>query len=147
MTSVQVFLKSVESKVSTTGKSFVKLTGQDGGVFSVWADPSNKVLYEQALGLKPGMLVMLSFKQNGVYRNVEQIVVSESVSAPAQAPAGVPSPFNDRRERRISRLAVLNASIEFHKILVGLNNNEPTEKSVLELAERFEKHVYRGMDE
>jgi hypothetical protein len=151
---VVIRLSKVEVKPSTTGNNYVSLVDANGNKYSVWADPKNPRLFDDAKSFAPGSLVSIDFVQNGKYKNIKAIspaqVDSREVVVPSLdelkngKPATVPF-FNDRKDRRISRLACINASIEFHKL--NRVDSDISEEMILTTAGKFEDWTYRGMEE
>lgn len=64
--------------------------------------------------------VKVGYVTDGRYNNVKYIELASSEDRKAQAvssPSGIPVPYADNKDRRISRMASLNSSIAFLEIL------------------------------
>jgi len=142
MMSETIVIGKVEERTSTNGKQYISIVTDRNEKYSVWPDEKNKGVYLSAKELLPGNTAIIEFTQKGVFRNVSSIVVSEPVNGKPEkvvAPAGYV--FNDKKDRRISRLACINSSIAFYEAIKPARFSA---EDVLLLAEQFEKWVYRS---
>lgn len=149
MTTISFTVKTVESKISAKNNvPWVRIEDMGKNVYSVWPDDKNKTLFETAQRIKSGDIVSLDYSMNGTFRNVSRVVILD-MQSPNPIPSMVSngSQFNDKKDRRISRLASINAAIEYHKLNAAIETTTCTEQAILDTAEKFENWVYRGMNE
>lgn len=146
--STNIIVKEIQNAVSNkTGKPYATIIDTTGDRIGVFDDR----LIGTAKSLRPGQHISISYEMNGKYKNALQIVPSdkyEPVSTPAQnAPNGIPSPFNDKKEKRIARESAIKSSIEFFNMLQVYGVKEiPNTEKVLDVAGTFEEWINREDD-
>ena len=148
--SINTTISMAVEKVSKNNKTYFVLEEPNGAKFTVW----DTKIFPIIKGLNFPAKVSISFEQEGNFRNVTQLVPSEHVSGSGEVKVGslnnytqgvYQNPnFNDKKDKRISRLACINASIEYHKLTSSISQESVIEANILATAAVFEKWVYRN---
>ena len=146
-----IIISKLEKLQAKNGSPYISIHDTAGEKYSVWPNPENKALFETASRLQVGRKISIGFETNGNFKNATMIVPSDDVSlAEVFAPItkGIPPPFNDKKDRRISRLASINSAIAFFDMLQHYGVKEiPNGQKVLDTASEFEAWVYREAEE